>query len=157
MQFDTLYGSGIGRYGSGQLPDTTYNASGTLHPLNEDMEMVGLTLHATHDFDLYVFGGREHEDSSSFAPTGPRRLRQPELCQHGLLQLQFDGRAVRATSRRVEQITVGLWDKIYNGDYGSFRFGLQYSYTHLKAFTGVGGAPHTDDNMIFTSFRYYPF
>ena len=31
FQFDTLFGSGIGRYGSGQLPDATYNANGTLN------------------------------------------------------------------------------------------------------------------------------
>jgi hypothetical protein len=37
------------------------------------------------------------------------------------------------------------------------RIGVQYSYTRLKAFAGVGGAPRTSDNMVFTSFRYYPF
>ena len=89
IQFDTLFGSGIGRYGSGQLSDTTYNASGTLHPLNEDMEMVGVTLHATHDFDWYTFAGREHDEASSYLVAEPGRLRQPDLCQHGLHQLQL--------------------------------------------------------------------
>ena len=46
---------------------------------------------------------------------------------------------------------------MYDGSYGRMRIGLQYSYTNDKAFAGVGGAPHTDDNMVFTSFRYYPF
>ena len=35
---------------------------------------------------------------------------------------------------------------------------MQYSYTKLMSFAGVGGvhAP-TDDSMVFTSIRYYPF
>ena len=49
------------------------------------------------------------------------------------------------------------------------RFGVQYSHTDLKAFSGLAGAntagfsptasvrPNTSDDMVFTSFRYYPF
>jgi hypothetical protein len=38
------------------------------------------------------------------------------------------------------------------------RVGLQYSYTELTAFSGAtGGQPKTNDSMVFTSFRYYPF
>jgi hypothetical protein len=56
------------------------------------------------------------------------------------------------------QITGGLWDKIYQGKFGSVRVGLQYSHTELTAFAGMtGGQPRTTDDMIFTSFRYYPF
>ena len=157
VQFDTLYGSGIGRYGSGQLPDATYKANGVLQPLNEDMEMVGVTLHATSDFDLYVFGGREHEDSSWFKYNGTNGgYGNPNFTNTGCFSFNSTA-ACTGNVQSVEQVTVGFWDKMYNGDYGSFRVGLQYSYTYDKAFTGVGGAPHTDDNMIFTSFRYYPF
>jgi len=49
------------------------------------------------------------------------------------------------------------------------RVGIQYSHTDLYAFPGVAGAntagfpttagvqPKTSDDMVFTSFRYYPF
>jgi hypothetical protein len=57
----------------------------------------------------------------------------------------------------MSQLTAGFWDKLYQGSFGSVRFGLQYSYTELTAFPGGGFAPKTSDNMIFTSFRYYPF
>ncbi len=63
VQFDTLFGEGIGRYGSSQLPDVTYNANGTFKPLKEDMEMLGLTLHATKEIDIYAFAGREKRRS----------------------------------------------------------------------------------------------
>jgi hypothetical protein len=58
-----------------------------------------------------------------------------------------------------------VWDTAYSGDFGKVKIGLQYSYTYLKALPGqvqaagpvVLGQPHTNDQMIFTSFRYYPF
>ena len=63
------------------------------------------------------------------------------------------------------QITAGFWWKAYQGKFGSFRFGMQYSYTKVLPFSGVNGAgaaaPYvhtsTDDSMVFTSIRYYPF
>jgi len=156
VQFDTLFGSGIGRYGSGQLSDVTYNASGTLHPLNEDMEMVGATLHATSAFDFYVYAGREHDDPSSFSK--PNQGGYGNLTYVNTGCFSYNSTATcKGNVQQVEQITAGFWDKAYNGDYGSFRIGLQYSYTYLTAMEGVGGAPHTSDNMVFTSFRYYPF
>lgn len=170
VQFDTLFGSGIGRYGSSQLPDTTYNTSGTLHPISENMEMAGITLHATPDFDVYVFGGRE-ADSKALGK-GSVGYGNPAVdvtnCSSYNDEYEISSgvaKACGANVQSVEQINVGLWDKLYNGDYGSLRFGLQYSYTYLKAFEGTNkslspsflSAPHTSDNMIFTSFRYYPF
>jgi len=134
----------------------TYNSSGTFHPLNENMEMLGVTLHATPDLDIYVFGGREHEDSSFFSTAGQGGYGNPTFVTTGCFSYNSTA-ACKANVQSTEQVNVGLWDKIYNGDFGSFRFGLQYSYTYNKAFAGAGGAPHTDDNMIFTSFRYYPF
>jgi len=56
------------------------------------------------------------------------------------------------------QLAGGFWDKVYQGSYGQVRVGVQYSYTELTAFSGMtGGQPKTNDSMIFTSFRYYPF
>jgi hypothetical protein len=34
---------------------------------------------------------------------------------------------------------------------------VQYSYTYKSVFSGVGGAPSTDENIVMLSFRYYPF
>jgi len=156
VQFDTLFGSGIGRYGSGQLSDVTYNSNGTLHPLNENMEMVGVTLHATHALDLYVFGGRESDDASFFSAPSQGGYGNPNYINTGCFSYTSTA-ACKGNIQTVEQITAGLWDNVYDGSYGRMRIGLQYSYTYDKAFAGVGGAPHTDDNMVFTSFRYYPF
>jgi hypothetical protein len=35
--------------------------------------------------------------------------------------------------------------------------GVQYSYNQRLAFEGVGGAPKTDDSIVMSQIRYYPF
>jgi hypothetical protein len=68
--------------------------------------------------------------------------------------------------RRVIEGTVGFWYRFYNGPRGRIQAGAQYSNYIRDAFSGVGatglpggfgasGEPHADENMIFTSFRYY--
>jgi hypothetical protein len=61
----------------------------------------------------------------------------------------------RRHARRLH--TIGVWQKVYKGDYGRVTFGAQYEYIKRKAFNGIGGAPSTDDNVVMTSVRYYPF
>jgi hypothetical protein len=36
-------------------------------------------------------------------------------------------------------------------------FGAQYEYIMREAFAGIGGEPSTDDNIVLTSLRYFPF
>lgn len=63
------------------------------------------------------------------------------------------------------QVSGGFWDKIYEGPYGSVRFGLQYSYTQRELFAGNGGLPagggslgaKTSDDIVLSSLRFYPF
>ncbi len=168
LQASGMFGNGIGRYGSGQLSDVTYNANGNLKPLSENMEMLGLTVHATHELDLYAFGGREHENASYFNTAGAGGYGNPTVANayDACASFTLSGSCSAGSNLQdVEQITAGLWDNAYDGDYGKLRIGLQYSYTYLKALPGqiqatgtpVLGQPHTNDNMVFTSFRYYPF
>ena len=72
-------------------------------------------------------------------------------------------------TQQIDQVTVGFWDKVYTGSFGQVRVGVQYSHTELHAFSGLAGSngagippgasvqPKTTDDMVFTSFRYYPF
>ena len=60
-------------------------------------------------------------------------------------------------TREIRQITAGFYDTIYQGNYGTLKAGVQYSYNQRLAFAGVGGAPRTDDNIVMTQVRYYPF
>ena len=67
------------------------------------------------------------------------------------------GGSCSATVRSVTQITGGIWDKAFTGPFGQIRIGVQYSHTWLDAFAGGGYTPKTSEDMVFTSFRYYPF
>ena len=49
LQATAMTGTGIGRYGSGQLPDVTFRPNGALAPIQETTLLVGATWHATPD------------------------------------------------------------------------------------------------------------
>jgi hypothetical protein len=156
LETSGLTGRGVGRYGSGQLPDAVVGPDGALKPIPETMFMGGGTLHVTHALDLYVFGGTEREKAvySAIGP-GTYGFGAPTATLAGC---DVEGGACSPNIHLMTQITGGLWDKIYQGKFGSVRVGLQYSHTELTAFAGMtGGQPRTTDDMIFTSFRYYPF
>jgi len=65
--------------------------------------------------------------------------------------------------RLIQEATVGFWYKFYQGPKGRFQFGVQYSYLSKDAWSGTGGvptggvaiSPKGNDNMVWTSFRYY--
>jgi hypothetical protein len=168
VQADIMTGRGIGRYGSGQLSDVTYNIDGSLHPLNETMWMGGATLHAGSSLDLYVYGGDEQE-SSYFGQKNAAGAADSwgygnyEYDNTACFSLTAPGKCT-GNARSVWQVTPGLWWTPYVGDFGKFKIGLQYSHTELDAFRGLNtlsktgyGSPTAKDDMIFTSFRYYPF
>jgi biotin operon repressor len=64
--------------------------------------------------------------------------------------------------RVIMEGTLGFWYKLYQGNKGGFRFGLQYSYFSKNGWSGnnnvlgaPGISPKAVDNMVFTSLRYY--
>jgi hypothetical protein len=156
LQITALTGSGIGRYGSGQLPDVTFRPDGSLAPVQETTFLAGATWHVTPLLDIYGYAGQEAEQRKTFVVgTTTLGLGSPTLTLSGCL---VEGGACSPNLQTSQQLNAGLWWKAYQGKFGSFRFGMQYSYTHLSAFSGAGGIrPTTDDSMVFTSIRYYPF
>jgi hypothetical protein len=156
VQVSGLTGRGIGRYGAGQLPDTVVGPTGVLKPIPETMFLAGGTLHATPAIDLYLFGGEEHQDRvASSVGTGHYGFGSSFA---NLANCNVEGASCTPDIQLMTQVTGGLWDKVYSGSYGYVRVGVQYSYTELTAFSDINGLrPKTNDSMIFTSFRYYPF
>ena len=168
IQADIMTGTGIGRYGSGQLSDVTYNIDGSLHALDETMWMGGITLHAGSSLDLYVYGGDEQESSyygskNAAGAADNWGYGNHEFDNTACFSLTAPGKCT-GNARAVWQFTPGLWWTPYVGDFGKFKIGLQYSHTELDAYRGLNtlsktgfGSPTTSDDMVFTSFRYYPF
>jgi hypothetical protein len=160
LQGSVLAGSGIGRYGSAGLPDVTASADGKLQAIPETMWLAGATLHPVKQLDVYVFGGGEDEASKTYhynlasaLNTGYGTL--PGSNNSGCSTI---GGTCSPLTKSVQQITAGFWDRIYQGSFGRIQVGVQYSYTERQSFSDAGGlAPKAIDNMVFTSFRYYPF
>jgi hypothetical protein len=161
LQITGSSGTGIGRYGSGQLPDATLAPNGALDPVGETTWMGGGTWHVTPMFDLYAYGGQEAEHSKVFLTgTTLTGLGVPTSTSVSSCITPDTSTSTTCTAplENENQITGGFWWRIYQGKFGNFRFGMQYSYTHLTAFGGAAGVkPTTDDSMVFTSIRYYPF
>ena len=157
LQATAMYGQGIGRYETSGLPDVTIRYDGQLIPITQHAELLGLTWHATPLWDFYALVGESVDLEKAWTFNGtPYGYGNPAYSNTGCFSETAAGACVGNT-RAVEQIAVGTWDNVYAGTYGQLRIGLQYSYTKRKAFSGVGGAPAPDENMFFTSFRYYPF
>jgi uncharacterized protein YoxC len=73
-----------------------------------------------------------------------------------------------ADTRDIQEATGGYWFRFYRGPKGTLQQGIQYSYVIRHTWQGVGlaanpvtntpaipGSPDANDNMFFTSFRYY--
>ncbi|HLW90864.1 MAG TPA: hypothetical protein VKS78_06130 [Roseiarcus sp.] len=159
-QFSGLTGNGIGRYGSSQLPDVTFSsANGQLVTIPETDLLAGLIVHATSWLDVYGYAGEE-VTSAKYTPGTASGFGwgNPKDVQTGCFSNLSTGTCVAYKSpKAVGQVTVGFWDTILKGDYGLVKWGLQYEFTQDQGFAGVGGTPKADENVVMTSFRYYPF
>jgi hypothetical protein len=157
IQVSGLRGRGIGRYGTSQLPDVTFDPDGRVKPITETMLLAGATLHATPKLDVYLFAGEERaEREATTTSAGAFGYGNADYVNTGCLSETAAG-ACNGHTRSIRQATLGVWDKVYQGGFGRMQVGLQYSYTRRNTFSGVGGAPSADENMVFASFRYYPF
>jgi hypothetical protein len=158
LQITAMTGTGIGRYGSGQLPDVTIRPNGVLAPIQETTALFGATWHVTPMLDLYTYAGQEAELPKYFnagTPVQHLGLGNPAVVTTGCAT---ENGTCSVNLQAENQINGGFWWRIYQGKFGSFRFGGQYSYTKLISFAGSTGAhAPTDDSMFFTSIRYYPF
>jgi TolA-binding protein len=172
-----LVGDGVGRYGSGGLPDSTAKADGTLAPLRSYQTLATLEWH-TKRLDFYANGGVEYAARHwQYDPNNPTNPLTPVGYGSPLFNVSgcytetappltgtngytFGSLSkCSADTKSLVEGTVGLWFKAHTGPHGRLQFGPQYSYVSRYAWTGAFGAgtasPHGVDNMFFTSFRYY--
>jgi hypothetical protein len=161
---NVLYGDGIGRYGAGQLPDVTIDSNGALTPLTEVTAMIGLIGHPVEGLDIYAYAGIEQVNANSFNSGATLfGYGNPGFSNVGCTvatPASFSGTTPAnciANNRRLEDVTVGFWQNVYKGNYGRVAVGAQYEYIRREAFEGLGGAPATDDNIVLSSLRWYPF
>jgi len=201
-----LGGTGIGRYGSGQLSDATIRwegtapnpaLDGTLALLHNYQSLGTLQFHPTPKLDVIFYVGGEYDARAGYNTskgTGVEGYGGPGLNNYGCGTelLPFTSQSTSVSSgvptgvagsngfipsvpanctgdtRNLIEGTTQIWYRFYKGSRGTVQLGLQYSNYVRNTWRGVGTgtgadgiaisttpAPHADENMVFTSFRYY--
>jgi hypothetical protein len=176
LQGSVMTGQGTGRYGSSQLADVFIGPDGSLKPLQTLQVLLGAVAHPADGLDVYAYAGQEEVRANFWTIAGTQGgYGNPNYVNNGCLNedvvsgpqsfiMAIPGTTCTANVQRTQEITVGFWKNIYKGDVGRFTFGAQYEYVRLQAFPGLATGPGTpnqglnpNNNIVFTSIRYYPF
>jgi len=175
-----LVGNGVGRYGSAQsAPDVTIQPNGEFTTVRSYQGLATLAFHYPK-WDVYFHVGEEYgsrtqdaTDTVGFGALGFNNAgcwTEPNPGSGG-----YAPGSVANCSNNIKDLieaTGGLWYSFYSGPKGTVKLGLQFSHEIYNTWTGLGAtsgvvngacpnaaqpscAPSTNENMVFTSFRYY--
>ena len=168
-------GSGVGRYGTGGLSDSSIHANGTFDLIRSLQGLTTLEYHGKK-LDVYLNAGAEYAGrAADFDPISGKYVGYGSPffsnvgCYTEIAPTSGTGffpstpASCTSQARALIEGTAGFWYRFYNGPKGRFQFGTQYSYVTRQTWSGVGpsGAgqpgvtPEGLDSMVFTSFRYY--
>ncbi|MCU1227108.1 MAG: hypothetical protein JWQ42_5201 [Edaphobacter sp.] len=168
----TMVGTGVGRYGTSTLPDTTVHPDGTLAPIKNYQGLYSMEFHPTPKVDLFGYAGAEYAQRTVYLstlagsagkligyapPTSSNAGCNTETIPTGNSgYLPGVPANCLGATRVVIQGTAGFTYRVYsNPRFGRLQYQVQYSYLTRSAWTGVGGAPKATNNMVFTGMRYY--
>ena len=185
LQGSVLYGNGIGRYTSSQLPDAVVGPDGTLSPITELSFMVGAVAHPFEGNDIYTYYGEDRTYANSWTSGGTQGgWGNPNYLNTGCLNQNWAnnpgatsggpayntpiaGTSCAFNVQKAQEFTIGFWQDAYKGNLGRLRYGLQYEYVRLTAFDGLPGVASgnstpnqgltPNNNIVMFSVRYYPF
>jgi hypothetical protein len=158
FQVSGLVGQRIGRCGSSQIADATFNPVGKIVPLPKYSVLGGLIGHPVPAVDVYAYGGAEGVASKSYA--GTAGYGNPNV---NLAGCEVELGSCSAVTSNVVEGTLGAWWRIIKSAYGTVRVGAQYEYVNRNTFKGAGAtkgstvAPSANENAFLFSFPYYPF
>ncbi len=166
-------GDGVGRYGSGGLPDASVHTNGSLDLVRSYQGLSTLEWHG-RKLDVYLNAGAEYAArAADYDPINANLYvgyGSPFFNNQGCYSetIPKDGtgftpgslKSCTADTRALIEGTSGFWFKVYDGsrdklNRGRVQWGIQYSYVTRNTWSGDGFEPHGIDNMVFTSFRYY--
>ncbi|HTW56693.1 MAG TPA: hypothetical protein VMD99_01040 [Terriglobales bacterium] len=163
-----LTGQGIGRYGSGGLPDTAVHVDGTLDLIRSYQGLATLEWHGPK-LDIYLNAGTEYAGrawgldpvTGKYVGYGsPFFNNSGCYTEIGPASGGFTPGALgscRGDTRDLAEGTAGFWHRFYSGPKGRMQWGLQFSYVDRATWADEvhGLEPHGLDGMIFSSVRYY--
>ncbi|MDR3468380.1 MAG: hypothetical protein P4M07_20795 [Xanthobacteraceae bacterium] len=177
LQGSILYGQGIGRYTSSQLPDAVVGSNGALTPITELSFLVGAVAHPFAGNDVYAYYGQDQTYANAWTVAGTQGgWGNAAFVNNGCQNQSFTGASAGAFNtpiagttctfdvQKTQEFTIGFWQDAYKGNLGRVRVGAQYEYVRLTAFQGLAtgaGTPNQglnpNNNIAFFSLRYYPF
>ena len=167
-----LQGTGVGRYGTAGLPDTTVHLDGTLEPIRATQGLLSLEFHPTPKMDIMGYAGGEYAQRTTYLYAAGK------YDGYGVLNANVSGCGTEytptatsgygpagatncsAVTRDLIEGTASVIYRFYNGPKGRVQMNVAYSYLKREAWTGtistgVFGSPNGNNNMAFTSLRYY--
>ncbi len=156
------YGDGIGRYGSGGLPDVTFKADGSLTPLREVMGTAGLIGHPTPAFDVYGYAGLDQIEKNTFSLAGKLGGYGPGIGSNTGCDIEDSGAFstplnCSANNKQLGELTAGFWWRFLQGSFGTLQAGAQYGFVERKTFDTTGGSKTAPENLVYGALRYTPF
>jgi len=156
VQASFMIGDGMGRYGSGQLPDVTIDGSGHFHTIPYKSMLVGLVGHPDPMLDVYGYAGTEQLDKRYYTAGGNFGYGNPfSINDTGCL---VEGGTCNGQTARQYEVTGGFWYRFYKGSIGYMQFGIQDQYVKRYIFSSnATPGPGAGINIAMFSFRYYPF
>jgi hypothetical protein len=162
-------GSGVGRYGTAGLPDSSIRADGKLDLVKSLQGLATVEWHGPK-LDLYFNAGAEYAGrAASYDPITNKYVGygSPNFSNTGCFTETVPANGAgflpgglsscTADTRVLIEGTAGFWYRVYNGPKGRVQWGPQFSYVTRNAWSGSSSPnqPHGIDGMVFTSFRYY--
>jgi Skp family chaperone for outer membrane proteins len=172
-----LWGQGVGRYGSSTIADVTIRPDGQLSPIHGFSALSTVELNPTPRLMLYFNYGGDYLDrdyvlnaAGTQVGYGNRSAAmsscnvEPNPGNGGVNQSAAPtgaGGSCAGNNKDVQEFTAGYWFNIIAGPQGRLRQGIQYSWIRRDLWSGAtstanpGAGANGEDNMLFTSFRYY--
>ena len=172
-----LYGEGVGRYGNAQLGDVTIRPNGTLSPIHGFSALSTVELNPNKRLNIYfnyggdylgrdytISGGKQVGYGVYTADMSGCKIEPASTAAFPASDPSTPGNATNGcknNNKDVAEFTAGYWFYIHNGPKGALKQGIQYSNIRRDLWSGAGGTlnpgggAHGNDNMVFTSFRYY--
>lgn len=172
-----LWGQGVGRYGSSTITDVTLRPNGTISPVHGFSALSTLELSPSKNFLMYFNYGGDYiardwtlngatqvgygNYSADMSGCGIEPASTAANPTTDPITPGNSTNGCKGNNKDVQEFTAGYWWNIIAGAKGRLRQGVQYSLIRRDLWSGnggtlnPGGSAHGDDNMIFTSFRYY--
>jgi Skp family chaperone for outer membrane proteins len=159
-----LWGQGVGRYGSSTITDVTLRPDGIISPIHGFSALSTVEVNPTPKFTMYFNYGGDYE-ARDWTLSGTTEVGygnySADMSGCGIEPASTSSNPTTDPIKDVQEFTAGYWWNIIARPQGRLRQGIQYSYIRRDLWSGNGGTLNPgngaqgDDNMIFTSFRYY--